>query len=580
MSKNIIIGCMILGLLVFTQSVEARYDYELAYGYSGRDSGYREAVDMDDWLERGRAAVTESPVFSNGIRLTAWGGEEVYEPGLASAIYYFTVPRWSQYLKITIRYHDAAQDDSIAGRLWIKSADRDRYGALDADEEAPLYGDTFVLRSERTSETIIVPRSRHVEGNRVEMHIVAEGRDCLDVRDVRIAFLETRPGSITIVHRTYNDYWDWWPRHRYVYHYYYWGPFFWPKTYVVYECWDVPHRFYWRTWRPWFRINIIRVHHHYPWWGPRRYTVVYHCDVKHPPIKRRHLLRKRLRERHVHVTRIIHSKTVIHKTVRKPMRTHPPQKQEIRLKKEVKTPRTFETKVNQNPTQRHLKQQPIRADKGREKLIVNTQTKTMKRPQVVNKPNPRSARPSYTAPQRIKKDQPQPRAVERKFQHRPVVQKPIQAPVQKQLKKQSKEIQKVNTKVKPAPICRHNQAQLVQEKKQPERLAVNKQTRVQKRFEPHVLHKPNSHSVRPPNTASKQIRKDQTQPRTAEQTSRPKSVAREGVRAPTRVHTAQDHGTKQQQTVQRRSKIGHGTMPQSHREIRQPRPHAGTRRLR
>ena len=72
MAKNIIIGCMMLGILVLAQSaVGVQYDYELTYSSSSRDSGLREAVAMDDWLERGRAAVTESPVFPDGVRLTA-----------------------------------------------------------------------------------------------------------------------------------------------------------------------------------------------------------------------------------------------------------------------------------------------------------------------------------------------------------------------------------------------------------------------------------------------------------------------------------------------------------------------------
>src|SRR4030042_3291744 len=177
MSKNIIIVCMILGLLVFAQSVGAQttYYYELTYGYSNRDSGYRNAVDMDDWLERGHASVTASPAYSEGVRLTAWASKEgeTYEPGLASAIYYFAVPRWARYLKITVRYKDIARNDQIAGRLWIKSAERGTEGPSEAEGEAPLYGDTFVLRSDRISETIMVPSSRHVEADSMEMHMVA-----------------------------------------------------------------------------------------------------------------------------------------------------------------------------------------------------------------------------------------------------------------------------------------------------------------------------------------------------------------------------------------------------------------------
>ncbi|MCJ7663782.1 MAG: hypothetical protein MUO24_06030, partial [Desulfobacterales bacterium] len=317
MKRNlIIIGCMILGLLVCAQSggAQAQYDYALAYGYSNRDAGYRDAVNMDDWLERGHASVVESPLFSEGIRLTAWASEEegTYEPGLASAIYYFTVPRGAQYLKITIRYKDAAQDDKIAGRLWIKSTENDMRGKTGAGEEALFYGDTFALRSERLSETITVPSDRHVENSTIEMHVVVDGNDSIDVRDIRLEYLDTQP-QITVVHLHCDDYWDRLPRYRYSYHYYYWGPFFWPKTYVAYECWDVPTRFYWVTWRPWFSIFIKGFRAH-AWWEPRRYTAIYHDDVKHPPIERRQLLHQRLKERHEQATTLTHSTPVIRET--------------------------------------------------------------------------------------------------------------------------------------------------------------------------------------------------------------------------------------------------------------------------
>ena len=97
MKRNfIIIGCLLIGMFVSAQigAAQARYDYVLAYGFGSQDSGYRNAVEMDDWLEQGHASVTESPLFSEGIRLTASASEKggTFEPGLASAIYYFAVP--------------------------------------------------------------------------------------------------------------------------------------------------------------------------------------------------------------------------------------------------------------------------------------------------------------------------------------------------------------------------------------------------------------------------------------------------------------------------------------------------------
>jgi hypothetical protein len=379
MKRNVVIvGCMILGLFVSAHTVTAQtgYRYELTDGYSTRDTGYRCAVDMDDWLERGRASVTESPLFSEGVRLTAWAGERggTYEPGLASAIYYVTVPRWAQYLRISIRYKDAARDDTIAGRLWIKGTEDGIRGKTEPGEEVPFYGDTFILRSERESETITLPANRHVENTVLEMHIVADGTDCIDVRDMRVEFLDATP-QITIVHRPSDDYWNNWPRYRYSYHYYYWGPLFWPTSYSAFECWDVPQRFYWVSWRPWFRVFIKGLLSQ-AWWTPRRYTVIYHDEAKYPPSEKARLLHQRLRERQEHTTLVSPKLSVTLETARRPVQPHQPQNQEIPLKKEPSNNRSSETAVKQKPIQIRQDEQTIRTERQREKSVVPTQTKT------------------------------------------------------------------------------------------------------------------------------------------------------------------------------------------------------------
>jgi len=66
----VVVGSVILGHLLLIQSVEARDDYQLS-GYWSQDAKYRDAVDAEDWIEQGRALVTDSPVFRDGIRLTA-----------------------------------------------------------------------------------------------------------------------------------------------------------------------------------------------------------------------------------------------------------------------------------------------------------------------------------------------------------------------------------------------------------------------------------------------------------------------------------------------------------------------------
>jgi len=281
----ILLWITLLWLLPLAQSVEAKDDYEVGL-YHGGSSEYRDAADAAEFIERGQASVTDSPQFRDGIRLTAWATEEEgeFEPGMASAVYYFDVPSRTHYLKITVRYVDVSKDDDIAGRLWMKTVDGDQGEAIESEDETLLYGDTFILRSDRISEVIYVPSGRHVEDGMVEMHLVASGRDSIDVHDIRVECLEEKPTRVTIVHHSYDDYWHRWPPYWYGYHYFYWGPCYWPRTSLVYVHWIWPHTYYWHTYRRWYRIHILKYQHRHPHWY-RRYSHAYHADPGHPRVR-------------------------------------------------------------------------------------------------------------------------------------------------------------------------------------------------------------------------------------------------------------------------------------------------------
>jgi len=364
--KILVVGSLILGHLLLTQSVEARDNYQLSSSWS-QDAKYRDAADAEDWIEQGRALVTDSPVFRDGIRLTAWAVEEgeEFEPGLASTVYRFTVPGWVQYLKIRVSYKDASKDDEMAGRLWIKTVDNEAKREIDPREGAPFYGDTFALRSDRTSETIYIPYRRHVEDKRLELHIVAEGKDCLDVKFIRVEYLEEKPARIKVVRHFYNDYWSRWPLYRYVYHYYYFGPCYWPRASLVYERWDWPCDFYWSVWRPWFHL-YVRAHYYHPWWGPRRYTIVYHCDPYSPSVRKRALFRKRLKERHVLVKKISRSPSLVRGTARAPSHTRTVQSQKVRLYKQTRISKKLIPKRGLGTIRNKLTDRPAQVEKRQE----------------------------------------------------------------------------------------------------------------------------------------------------------------------------------------------------------------------
>jgi len=284
---------------------------------------------------------------------------------LASTVYRFTVPDWVHYLKISVSYKDASKDDEVAGRLWIKTVDNEGKREIDPREGVPFYGDTFVLRSDRTSETIYIPCRRHVEDSRLEIHIVAEGKDCLDVKFIRVEYLEEKPARIKVVRHFCDDYWSRWPLHRYVYHYYYFGPCYWPRASLVYELWDWPCDFYWTVWRPWFHL-YVRAHCCHPWWGPRRYTVVYRCDPHSPSAGKRALFRKRLNERHVLVKKISRSQSLVRETVRAPSHTRTVRSQEVRLYKQTRSSKRITPKRGLYIIHRQLKDQPAQVEKRQE----------------------------------------------------------------------------------------------------------------------------------------------------------------------------------------------------------------------
>jgi len=391
--KILVVGSVILGHLLLTQSVEARDDYQLSSSWT-QDAKYRDAVDAENWIEQGRASVTDSPVFRDGIRLSAWAVEEgeEFEPGLASTVYRFTVPDLVHYLKISVSYKDASKDDEVAGRLWIKTVVNEAEREIDPSEEAPVYGDTFVLRSDHTSETIYIPYRRHVEDSRLEIHIVAEGKDCLDVKFIRVEYLEEKPARIKIVRHFCDDYWYRWPLHRYVYHYYYLGPCYWPRSYLVYEWWDWPYDFYWTVWRPWFRL-YVRAHCYQPWWGPRRYTGVYYSDPDDPSARKRALFRKRLKERHVLVKKISSSQSLIRETVRAPSHTRTVRSQDVRLYKQTRISKRLTPKRDFDIIRKKLTDQQAPAEKRQKKRGIKPNTvggdNYESRPKLENRANSR-----------------------------------------------------------------------------------------------------------------------------------------------------------------------------------------------
>ena len=263
-------------------------DYEYDYFSDRTSREYRDAGDVEDWIERGNATVTASPRFESGIRLTAWANEsdkeEDYEFAIASAIYLFEIPRQAQYVEILVRYrgepHRADFDyEEIAGRVWIRNTKREyaRRNYNDNGEEDTLYGDTFFLRAKRRSETIKIATAGHVDNGILEMHIVAENGEQLDIEYVDVVTFQRQP-DVRVIHRYARDY-HWQPWYRYTYLYFYDGPFYYCTDLGYYIRWSYPvydHHY----------LGIRRTYggylHNYYRRYPRRYhrDSYYHVDVR------------------------------------------------------------------------------------------------------------------------------------------------------------------------------------------------------------------------------------------------------------------------------------------------------------
>lgn len=259
------------GVSFYGETSSPRY-----YNYSDRlTSEYRRGFQVDDWIERGSSSVTDSPVFPDGLRLSSWATryEDDHDFGLATGIYFFEVPDNARSARIKIYYDGEADRDDfnggVTGRVWIRRAYAgDDYGEYYPDEgryedvDDPLYGDTFVLRSRKHLEILRISADDHVIDGMMELHIVAEGRQRIDIKYVEVETYSYMP-SVRVVTKYHKDY-TWQPWYDYTYSYFYVGP-----TYHFADHYYVKYTY------PRYRQNYVTVRRRY-----NDYLRVYY--VKHP----------------------------------------------------------------------------------------------------------------------------------------------------------------------------------------------------------------------------------------------------------------------------------------------------------
>ena len=244
---------------------------------------HRIATDVDEWIERGNATITASPLFEDGMRLTAWANNfqdtDKFQFAIASGVYLFEIPRSAQTIEIVVRYKGEPHTfeineeyEPIAGRIWIRNIKREltRRGYHDQNASETRYGDTFVLRARNRSETIKIPVAGHVQDGWMELHVVAEGGEQLDVEYIEVSTYRRAP-KLRVVQQ-YTPSYRWRPWNRYTYLYFYDGPVFFSSGYDSYLCWSYPvydHRYLSIRTNYGGYLGRYRIHH------PSRYSYYY-----------------------------------------------------------------------------------------------------------------------------------------------------------------------------------------------------------------------------------------------------------------------------------------------------------------
>jgi len=248
-TQTSLILSLIISLIFLNQyGIADYYEYDYFYTSDNLSREHRLAGDVDDWIERGNSMVTASPIFEDGIRLTAWGSkyqtDESFEFGIASAVYFFEIPKGTQSLEIKVRYkgepHEGYLDEygKVAGRLWIRNIEKEREYQFEDGDTDTLYGDTFVLRANRRSETIKIAAADHVNDGLLELHIVAQAGELIDVDYIDVLAKMRRP-EVRVVHRYVKEY-EWDPWYNYTYCYFYLGPHYHLTNHDYYVRWSYP----------------------------------------------------------------------------------------------------------------------------------------------------------------------------------------------------------------------------------------------------------------------------------------------------------------------------------------------------
>ncbi|HIE26155.1 TPA: hypothetical protein EYP66_02590 [Candidatus Poribacteria bacterium] len=130
---------------------------------------YRHGKETDGYREIGKAQVSLSPIFRDGIRL-----ESLEEHGIAVAFYLIKADIQAGSLVIRIDYQ---AKDEMGGKAFL----------LENVRGKQLHGVTFTLNGNRRQQRLhIGDARRYIRDGLLEIHLVAENEQIIDVESIEV----------------------------------------------------------------------------------------------------------------------------------------------------------------------------------------------------------------------------------------------------------------------------------------------------------------------------------------------------------------------------------------------------------
>jgi hypothetical protein len=249
----------------------------------------RYASQCDEYLVRGDAAVTPSPVLKNGLRLAAWDGADANDTtrvALASAIYFIPLPPGTRGVRVTVDYRRApGATRPEAGFLFIRDPQveqaYDNPGGAPANsplaDEPVFYGRTSPLPGNATQAQLMIGTDGLIsERGVLELHLATGAGQVMDVDYLQVtAYADYQVATEQINQQVVIE-----QPYAYSYSYYYAGPWMsWTPAACTYYSfrypttppfcfggWWVWRSCYWNQ-HPW-SCRPVSFTHCVPWPGP------------------------------------------------------------------------------------------------------------------------------------------------------------------------------------------------------------------------------------------------------------------------------------------------------------------------